>query len=150
DVITFMTFYYGSEFASLFEKETAKHHRPDKVVIVTNQADQTPEHLRSKGYQLQRSFKWMSTTYEIWVHPSGLELWRLPPPKGTVVAAKAPPALPALVGRVQEYADTMDEGWQDLYDRAAKLRDRRGAIDSARYQKEYDTWMADYEEWLGD
>src|SRR5262249_37566874 len=51
--------------------------RPDLTIEITNDSSITPEKLSSAGYQFNGDPGGVSK----WVHPSGKEIWLLPPPR---------------------------------------------------------------------
>jgi hypothetical protein len=88
-VVTYMTLYYGAEFAKIFYKTASQRRRPENVIHVTNVHDaDTRRRLKARGY---RSLGKMSyTEIEVWVHPEGDETWLIPNSKPTVAEAKMP------------------------------------------------------------
>jgi hypothetical protein len=109
-VVTYMTLYYGVEFAKIFYKTATKRRRPENVIHITNMHDaETPRRLKARGY---RSLGKMSyTEIEVWVHPDGDETWLIPNSKPTVAEAKMPedPAVEEARLYVGDLTDNRDE-----------------------------------------
>jgi hypothetical protein len=77
--------HYGDDFTRNFRQAADGKARPDEVITITNDPRLTPEKLRSLGYRLKGT---VGRTPQ-WVHPTGKEVWILPPP-----TAAGPPPLP--------------------------------------------------------
>ena len=70
---------YGDEFAGQFIRYASSRKRPEPVIEVTNRMKETETQLNRRGYYLSVDYHGGT---EIWVHPSGRELWRIRPRKG--------------------------------------------------------------------
>jgi hypothetical protein len=90
-VVTYMTIYYSAEFASHFLETTRKRPRPEELIHITNLPDRTPEALTRQGYRF--AGRMGNSELQIWVHPSGREVWLLPPssPPAQQAPAEATP-----------------------------------------------------------
>jgi hypothetical protein len=76
-VLNYMKLFYSEDFVKRFQDGISRGKRPDLTIEITNDSSITPERLKAAGYQ----FKGDPGGVPMWVHPSGKEIWLLPPPK---------------------------------------------------------------------
>jgi hypothetical protein len=144
-VVTYMTLYYDTEFATHFQEVTQGKRRPDLSIDITNDPSLTPEGLQARGYKLQRSFG----RCQVWAHFLGKELWLLPPPN-----AAPPPAAPDPVARPQalpaehenvvearQTADDFEKELQAFKQRAQQLKTQSNRPDY------YALWSQFWTDW---
>jgi hypothetical protein len=74
-VVTYMTMLYSAEFAHHFLETTRRKPRPETLIEVTNLSSVTPATLTKRGFQL--GGRPGNVNLQIWVHPSGREVWLL-------------------------------------------------------------------------
>jgi Domain of unknown function (DUF4157) len=109
-VVMYMAARYSPEFARHFMETTRLRHRPEAVVNVTNAPDVTPESLTRRGYRFQRH---LAPELQVWVHPTGREVWLIrsqpsratgaAPPTQQPAAPEPPPAEPPQrIGRARK------------------------------------------------
>ncbi len=73
DLVTYMTSFYDSLFASQFREYASLRRHPEQTIHITNTPKPTSEQLRIRGYHLYRT----SLRVEFWMHPSGNQFWRI-------------------------------------------------------------------------
>ena len=147
-VITYMAMYYGLEFATHFKTEANKRKRPDLVIEVTNLPSVTPASLAKRGYKLQRVLRGL-TDMQIWVHPTGREVWLIPPAKATPPAPVSPPPPPLHpdVEEVKTYAGEYTKRKNEMIRNARNIEARRGSLTKAQYDELRKQWWKEYEAW---
>jgi hypothetical protein len=82
-----MQLHYGADFVQMFDAKASTNPRPDASIVITNDPSITPQSLQSAGYSHQRDVGGTS----VWVHPSGQEVWLLPPPNAAPAPSVPPP-----------------------------------------------------------
>lgn len=91
---------YGEHFVNQFRQYASGQMKPDTTVEVTNQFRESAFALQWQGFQ----FAVDSPGYkEVWVHPSGKELWRIKPkPPDSLGDYKWPPGGAIISSGLQE------------------------------------------------
>jgi len=72
-LVTYMTLFYDSIFASRFREYASRRSHPEQTIHITNTSNPTSEQLRIRGYRLYRT----SLQVQFWIHPSGNQVWRI-------------------------------------------------------------------------
>jgi hypothetical protein len=83
-----------------------------------------------------------NTDMEIWVHPSGNEVWRIPPGKAvppTSVVSK-PPAVHPDIEELQIYVTQYSKRHGDLIHDARNIESQRSTLSEQRYEQLRDDW----------
>ena len=145
---------YGSDFSREFKKTVSAKKRPDLYYMVTNVNYITPESLKRGGYKLKSSISTLSTL-EIWVHPSGKEIWRISSAQGAPPAAVKPKQVPPPppppthpdVEEVEIYAEQYAKRKQEMIESARRLEASRSALPKDAYEKQRGEWWKEYEAW---
>jgi hypothetical protein len=152
-VVLYMQQVYDKAFAEQFKETANKPGRPDLTVQITNTPDVTPDGLRAKGFRLKSS-----GSPEIWVNPSGTEIWRMQPPKaGPTDGSAAPdPVRPTGLPPVRPHPDTeairLDiadmAAWQDQVKRkATALVGKRGRVPTDQFLREEEDFYKDNDDY---
>jgi hypothetical protein len=147
-VIDSMARHYDLTFAKHFMEQCNKRQRPDQTIEVVNDRSLTPEKLKSAGYGKKGDVGGA----QIWVHPTGKELWLLSPPK----ALPAPPqsdlqARPQLqpvehedVQAAREKVEEIERKKRTLEDRFRQLMARKGSRGWAEEAAEFTIDLTDF------
>jgi hypothetical protein len=156
-VVTYMALYYGLDFAKHFKKEADKRKRPDIQMFFTNLPWPTPENLKKQGFKCWNNCRSQPFTFidnlQIWVHPTGKEVWRILPAKAapptSVVSqpVQPDPDIEEIRQYVKEYSERKDK----LNLHARQLEGRRSKLSPQEYRRlvqEY--WINEYEPWDDD
>lgn len=131
-VLSYMKQYYDQDFVNSFLERAKAGKRPDAVLEITNDPRVTPERLRAAGYRPAGSFGTMTK----WMHPSGKELWLLPPPKAggapdspssSAPRPQVPPPLHPDVQDAQSAADSLEAERDALWEAAVRLQSQKTA-----------------------
>jgi hypothetical protein len=160
-VITYMTIAYGVDFARHFKQQADKHKRPDLLITVTNFPSVTPDSLAKRGFKFQRRFEVpaLNSVMEIWVNPSGQEVWRIPAAKSTppAAAAAAPPPLPPTKKRVHPdveelriYVQQYSTRKTDIVNEGREIERSRPGLTKQQYHKLRDGWWELQQGWEGE
>jgi hypothetical protein len=145
-VVTYMSLYYGLVFARRFLDATSRHPRPESVITVTNLPQDTPESLRARGYH--RLVGAGLPIPQIWVHPSGNEVWVLSSSRSAPVTAaeeseRGGEEDPA-IAEAKAYADDFTADRDRLVDQLTDLRNHVGSPEYATLNQQY---FQSFNEW---
>ena len=140
-----MALHYDTKFAHHFLAQADKHARPDRVIHITNTWELDSAKLERMGYRRKGT---VGNT-EMWINPSGQEVWLLPPAK----AVKPPPVVPPTkqihpdIQEVQLYKRDYQDQKDDLYRRSKELRRQKDVLPPDEYARLREQWVKDYEEY---
>ncbi len=148
-VVLQMSMFYDRPFANTFLSLARKGARAKVDVVVTNapRPAHTPKSLKASGYALQPG----NTTTQYWVHPSGSQVWLVPPPK----AVPPTPAADAAADEGEDPADLIESA-ESLVETALRLFQQAGDIkrrkvsrnqDAKDYYRTRKIWWGDYDKW---
>jgi hypothetical protein len=144
-VVIYMGLFYDVEFARHFLAQANKHARPDLVINITNSWELDPTKLQRMGFRRKGT---VGNT-QIWVNPSGKEVWLLPSAK----AVAPPPVIPPIkqvhpdIQEIQLYKQDYQDQKDDLYRRSKELARLKDVLPSDEYARRREQWITDYEEY---
>jgi hypothetical protein len=153
-VITYMTLAYGVDFARHFKEQADKRQRPDLLITVTNLPSITPDSLTKRGFKFQQRVG--NSDLEIWVNPTGQEVWRIPASKATppVAVAPAQPLPPAKkppvhpdIEELRMYVRQYSKRKTDIIEEGRKIEKRRSGLTKQQYGKLRDEWWEIQQGW---
>jgi hypothetical protein len=148
-VITQMAMFYDMTFARTFQSLAARSVRPSVEITVTNapRPNHSPQGLKAAGFALRPG----AAATQYWVHPSGRQVWLIPPPN-----AVSPPSLfPETLNPEIDPADLLAQA-DELVQRYRLLEQKAGEIKGHRRSRNqsakeyYDSrklWWQDYSTW---
>ena len=144
-VVIYMGLYYDAEFAHHFLAQANKHARPDLVINITNTWELDSTKLQRMGFKRKGT---VGNT-QIWVNPSGKEVWLLPPAKAVEPVQVVPPTkqIHPDIQEVQLYKQDYQDQKDDLYRRSKELRRQKDVLPSDEYARLREQWVKDYEEY---
>jgi hypothetical protein len=121
-VVSFMTLFYTAEFAQYFNKVASQPGQSIKIPLsITNMT--SPQQLMTQGY---RPLKGPPVPgVDVWVHPSGAEVWLMSGPK------LPPPPLPEdpAISEAKGYADLHTNEFSRLSNLSDRVKMRIGKPD---------------------
>jgi hypothetical protein len=153
-VVTYMALFYDVNFAKRFLEGTKNRARPDLVISITNNLEwaglpNSVEKLKAAGWRLRLT----EGSIQYWVHPSGKELWLLPPPKALPPQNQQSPGLPlqSVPGppppgqhpNVQEARLYADEYEAEANEFRRRSRELQAMVGQPGYARAYCDLMAD-------
>jgi hypothetical protein len=148
-VITQMTMFYDMTFARAFQLLAAKSVRPNVEITVTNapRPNHTPQALKAGGFALQPG----GAAIQYWVHPSGRQVWLIPPPRAVPPANLFPETLnPAIdPADILAQAKGLVQRYRMLEQKAGEIKGRRLSRNQSA-KEYYDSrkfWWQDYSAW---
>jgi hypothetical protein len=147
-VVTYMKFFYDLEFALHFMKEADRRQRPDLVITVTNLPDVTPASLSTRGFKFQRTIG----RTQVWVHPTGNEVWLLPSPKAAPPAPVVPqPVRPHPdIEEVQLYVTEYSQRKDEMITKYRKLKAQKSRLSQQEFERLLAEWTDEYSQWADD
>lgn len=156
-VVMAMGRYYDLNFASHFNQFAVAGTKSATSVHITNDPSITPASLTSAGYRKAGN----AGGAQLWVHPSGREVWVLSPPKGAPTPPPTPPEDPDVEDATKKLAE-MEAKAKELKNRFQRLTQSRGGPQWAREAVELlldyqafttagaDVMKHDFEYWMED
>ena len=148
-VVLQMSMFYDRPFADTFLSLARKgtHARVDVVITNVPRPAHTPQSLKASGYALKPG----GTATQYWVHPSGSQVWLVPPPKAL------PPGQIAAAGNVDDEdpaellagAEALAATAQRLVQQAGEIKRRKVSRnqDAAEYYRARQFWWKDHDDW---
>ena len=129
--------FYGLEFAQRFRQETLKKRLPYDVITVTNLPQYSPDRLRRSGHRLSAT----SGSLQMWVHPSGKEVWMLPASNPTA------PTVDPLVAQAGIYVGESAAAKNRIVGLADQLR---RSVGRPEYAGLYAKFFEEFQKWQDD
>lgn len=140
-VVQYMVLDYGLAFATEFRKETQRPKRMHPIVV-TNRPEYSPQYLPRRGFRLAGTKG--NTDVQVWVHPTGQEVWWLPATKATPLITR--PEDPAIT-QAQIWADEASAARDKIVRLANELKISTGRSDYSRLARQF--WD-EFQKWQDD
>jgi hypothetical protein len=138
-LVTYMTGYYGIDFAQLFFQRATHRHPDTGDITITNKL--TADQVAARGFRRMRGADLGGV--DVWVHPSGSEIWLLSSPKLPLPPLPEDPAITEARG----YANVHTDEFRDLQKLSSQVKAHIGIPDYAQWfdqlNQAYNKWNQD-------
>jgi len=138
-LVTYMTTYYGIDFAQMFFQKATHRHPSSGDITITNLW--TKQQVEARGFRHMRGSPYMGV--DVWVNATGDEVWLLSSPKLPLPPLPEDPAITEARG----YANLHTKEFRALQKLASQVKAHIGMLD---YPQWFDKLMQAYDKWNQD